>query len=198
MRRLFSFALAGMLLFSGCGAKRFQPEMLSAQYGNALARATVTAVTHGGYYAEYRLSAEELEEGTYVTVLAPQSVAGIEAICGDDGVSISYADISLDAMTPEAPGFTPVDAFPWLLRDLREGYPANWGKQSENGREGIVLQYIQDFPDGTQGMKKVVLSADMLEPISAELYLDGRLILTVNIEEFLLTARKPVATAPDP
>ena len=197
MRRLFLFA-AGMILLAGCGARQFQPEMLSARYENTLVDAVISVTTHGGYYAEYRLSVQEQEDGTHVAVLAPQSVEGIEALCGGDGVSISYADVSLDAMTPEAPGFTPVDALPQLLRDLRESYPANWGRQRGSEEDAIVLQYFRDFPDGTQGMKKVLLHADTLTPVSAELYLDGQLILTAEIEEFSLTARKPVATAPDP
>lgn len=196
MRRLFLIALAGAVLLSGCGAKRFQPEMVPAQYETVLARAMVTATTHGGYYGEYKLSVEETKDGARVTVLSPQSVAGIEAVCGD-GVTLSYANVSLDAMTPEAPGFTPVDALPQLLRDLREQYPANWGKQRESDAQEIVLQYMQDFPDGTQGVKKVVLSADTLEPVLAELYLDGSLVLTLRVEEFSLIAREAVATAPD-
>ena len=94
-------------------------------------------------------------------------------------------------------GFAPADALPCLLRQLREELPAGAGEVSTDRGQRLRLEYQTDLPDGTRAQKRIFLLPESLFPESAELYLGGALQLTLQMEEFSLTPREPVASAPE-
>lgn len=197
MKKIAAGVLCLLLLLSGCGKAAPGPEQVREIYQNTLAAAHYRVRTYGGFSCEYLLELQEGEQGFSVTVLEPASVAGIRAEVAADGSAICYEDITLDALLPEPGGFAPADALPCLLRQLRAELPAGVGEVSTDRGQRLRLEYQTDLPDGTRAQKRIFLLPESLFPESAELYLGGALQLTLQVEEFSLTPREPVAPAPE-
>lgn len=197
MKKITAGVLCLLLLISGCGKAGPGPEQVREIYQNTLAAAHYRVRTYGGFCCEYLLELQEGENGFSVTVLEPASVAGIRAEVAADGSAICYEDITLDALLPEPGGFAPADALPCLLRQLRAELPAGAGEVSTDRGQRLRLEYQMDLPDGTRAQKRIFLLPESLFPESAELYLGGALQLTLQVEEFSLTPREPVAPAPE-
>lgn len=114
-----------------------------------------------------------------MTLTAPEDLAGISAtIAGDDrlDLTLEFDGTSLDAPGSAYPGFTPADAVPYLLYDLRASSPAETWKETVEGEGALVLRYTRD-DGGSKTEKQVWLAEKTLEPVCAELYVEGRRVL---------------------
>lgn len=185
-----------LIMLSGCGQEKLTPEQLRMQYQDTYASARFRVRTYGGFSCEYMLEMKEGEQGFSVTLLEPSSVAGLRAEVAPDGSSICYEDVTLDALLPEPGGYAPADVMPLIVKQLREAMPASagWVQTTEGSR--LQLEYQTDYADGTSGSKQILLNPETLAPERAELYLNGALMLTVETEDFSLTAREAVASEP--
>ena len=166
--------LVGLL---GCKQEKVTQEKIAEHYQEPSFCAEYTVVTHSGFYTEYRLSCTVQNHVSSVTILQPESVAGITATVQGNQAQLQYEDLSLDALLPEIPGYAPMDMLHQLLMDLQTP-PAFSGR--EQGR--VTLEYRSTAPDGAELLKILVLNEETLEIQSAECYLDGSLILSLKME----------------
>lgn len=194
MRRLFLILWIPVLLLSGCAGKGFDPQQLRTFYSGQWVDAAAQITTHDGFFAEYELSFSEGEDGARVEVLAPDSVKGISARLSSDGLQIGFEDLQLDALSPETFGFSPIDALPGFLHDLRERTPDNFAAEGSKDAPLLTLEYSDRLSDGTETLKRLTLDAQTMALTGGELYLEGQLILSVQVKEFSLRPREAVAT----
>ena len=171
------------LLLTACGKAAFDPASVAAKYAEGTLSAQYTVTTHSDFYTEYQLSAV-VEDGVHtVTILQPESVAGITAVLHSGQATIRYEDVSLDALLPEIAGCAPVDVLHGLLEDLKNDLPVSWAAEADT----VTLDYQETLSDGTELRKQVVLQRDTLALQSAELYVDGDLLLALRADSFQWT-----------
>ena len=112
-----------------------------------------------------------------VTILQPESVAGISAVLQGNSAQLQYEELSLDALLPEVPGYAPMDMLQQLLIDLQNPPEFSGGEQGH-----LPLEYRSTESDGTELLKLVMLDETTLDVQCAECYLDGSLILSLKME----------------
>ncbi len=166
-----------LFLLSGCGKQAFDPETVRTHYTENPLQGQYTVTTHDSFFTEYRLDSQTEGEVTTVTILEPASVAGIKAILQDGQATIWYEEASVDALLPEVAGFAPMDVLHGMHNDLKNSIPAAFCV--ENGT--VTLDYQQLLPEGTETYKQVTLREDTLELLSAQLYLNGDLLLALQM-----------------
>ncbi len=171
--------LAITLLFSACGKERFSPEQLQMHYTGRNFAARYTVTTHAGFYGVYELTCERTGGISTVTIEAPQSVAGIQAVMQDGNTRLQYGDVSLDALLPEVAGFAPMDVLHGLLEALQGTAPDQYGR--ENGL--LTAEYRKTVSGGKQAVKILTLDGQSLDLKGAECYLGDSLILSVEITQ---------------
>lgn len=125
------------------------------------------------------------EDSDVFTITAPESLSGIGGtIAGTDEASFSlqYDDMRLDDAMPQRTGLTPADGFFCLLANLREDEPAQQWTESVSGRKLLALRY--EDADGGGTAKQVWLAADTCAPVCAELYDNGKCVLTIQVASY--------------
>ncbi len=176
--------LTPLMLLTACGKPDFDPAAVAAHYTDGSLIAQYTVTTHGDFYTEYQLSAT-VEDGVHtVTIIRPESVAGVKAVLQNGETTIRYEDVSLDALLPQMAGCAPMDMLHGLLEDLRQDLPVSWSMETD----AVTLEYQETLSDGTELRKRAVLQADTLSLQSAEVYLDGDLLLALRTDSFQWTA----------
>ena len=179
-----SRCLAAILLSAfflvACGKDTFEPQQVAEHFAQGDFSVQYTVTTHAGFYGEYQLSCEQQNDLSTVTILRPESVAGISALVQAGDAKLQYEDISLDALLPEVAGFAPMDVLHGLVADLRTGIPEHWGREGEL----LTLEYKTTLEDGTETLKILTLQTETLDLLSAECYLNNSLILAVQVENW--------------
>lgn len=178
VKRWKSFLIALLLLgLCGCKQAKVTPEQIAEHYQTPSFCAEYTVTTHSGFYAEYKLTSSVQDGVSTVTILQPESVAGITAVVQGEQAQLQYEEISLDALLPEVPGYAPMDMLHQLLYDL-QAPPEFSGKEQGT----ITLEYRSTASDGTEVLKLLMLEEETLDLQRAECYLDGNLILSLKME----------------
>lgn len=114
------------------------------------------------------------------SVTEPETIAGISGSITDAGGNFSFEDTVLAFETLAVDSVSPVIA-PWLfLRSLRSGYISHCSDTDS----GIVID-IDDTYRGTNLHTEIFLDREGL-PEGAEMYYDGRRILTVSVANFVI------------
>ena len=175
-----ALALTLALLLSACGKNGFDPQNVAQHYAAGSLRAAYTVTRHAGVYTEYKLSYRDGDGLANVTILQPDSVAGVSAVLQNGDAVIRYEDVSLDALLPEVRGYAPMDVLYCLLEDLRDGVPSSYALE----KDVVLLAYQGELPGGTETLKQVALDPETMDLLSAELFLDGSLILALQTESF--------------
>lgn len=176
---------AALLLLAGCEAA-FDPRQLMERYASGSLRAEYGVTTHASFCVEYQLSCRMEGDTATVTILQPQSVAGVTAVLRRGEARLQYEDLSLDALLPEYPGYSPMDVLPRLLEEIGSRQPASYVME-----DGCWVVEYRSAQDQTELLKRVAFARETLELTSAELYLDGSLILTVAPQSFQWTPEAP-------
>lgn len=161
----------------GCKQPKVTPEQIAEHYTERPFSAEYTVTTHSGFYTEYRLACTRQDGVSTVTILQPESVAGISAVLQGNSAQLQYEELSLDALLPEVPGYAPMDMLQQLLIDLQNPPEFSGGEQGH-----LTLEYRSTESDGTELLKLVMLDETTLDVQCAECYLDGSLILSLKME----------------
>ena len=138
----------------------------------------LVATLASGCVSDEEFLTEKVEDR--VTILSPDSVAGVTAHLKNGVASLEYDDLAVETLLPGLRGFVPADAVSGLLDDLAGDVPDAWGLRGDE----LELTYSGE-QNGVRTQKIVWLSADDLHLLGGELYLDDRLILTVSIGTFV-------------
>ena len=175
--------LVPLLALTACSKQAFDPASVVACYANGSLTAQYTVTTHSDFYTEYQLSATETDGVQTVTINRPESVAGITAVLQRDQTTVRYEDVSLDALLPPIDGCAPVDVLHGLLDNLKNDVPTGFVQENDT----VTLDYQETLADGTDLLKQVILQREDLALQSAEIYLDGDLLLALRADSFQWT-----------
>ena len=181
-RRLLAVPMMLILcLLCACAGGGNDPLQTPMDYRAAL-------LTHGGcaFTLEARVDAGDLlweltlaceldaEGNGTVTVLAPESIAGISAVCEDGGESLRYEDLALGLGTLPGTELAPVQAPSRLVQAWAEAWIASAGPEED----GTLACY----EDGSLSVRSCFDAAGL--PVRAELAVDGQVTFTAEIRNF--------------
>lgn len=172
------------LLLSACGDR--SEEERYAEFAQSVAEAD-TLSFEAGLRAEYedrtlefRLRCERDGEGCTVSVLAPETMAGIRARLTEGSSTLAYEGLVIDTGDLDAYGLTPVNALPRLLETMAGGHLEScW---TEAGQDAFQL-IADDHLSAT-----VYFEPETMTPQEAELLSDGHLRVACQIEGWELSA----------
>ena len=158
--------IALCLLLCGCGKQTAEPAADLRSVYQEMSGCEMTAeVTCEQSGLEWSATLH----GTYVPggesaveVLEPLELAGVRAVIREDGWTLEYGDLCLDAGTLTEEAVSPATALARIMYALREGWLL---EQNDESREGVPRQ-----ADGT--------------PFLGEIAVDGETILTVRFTAF--------------
>ena len=140
--------------------------------------ATVTA-DYGDQTYTFAMGCEFDAHGNLsFTVQSPQTIAGISGTVGSQGGAITFDDTALSFPLLADEQLSPVSA-PWVfMKTLRSGFITSAGED-----EGYVRLIIDETYEDRTLTAHVWLNEESI-PLQADLYWDGRRILTVEVTNF--------------
>ena len=183
MRRMLLSLLCVIILLSGCGTSDFsinkamtiRKKLLDSN--GCSFKATVTA-DYGKEIYQFSMDCQVDKDGNVTfTVLTPESISGISGKISDEGGAITFDDTVLAFQMLADGQVTPVSA-PWLLiKTLRSGYLNGCANTDKGFQISIDDSYAEE------SLHLEIMTVD-LSPVSAEIYWQGRRVLTLLVENF--------------
>lgn len=183
MRAVTAILLCVVLFMTGCAnpnapidnALKLRNEIESAN-GCAFA-ATVTADYGENVYVFSMDCTTDKEGNLSFTVTAPDTISGITGKISAGGGTLTFDDKVLAFQTMADGVVTPVTA-PWILmKTLKSGYL----KSCAENDTGFEISADDSYAEGSLHLN--IAAKDNL-PSSAEIFWNGRRILTVSVENF--------------
>ena len=183
MKKLAALMIVAVLLV-GCTGKRDEMDRAMTLRANLLGSegcsfaAQITA-DYGDEIQEFTLYCEGTNQGNLgFRVEAPESISGITGrFRGGEG-ALTFDDVVLAFPLLADGQVTPVSG-PWIfLNTLLSGYLSYCGMEEEN----LVLTIHDSYEEDALQLQIWLNDRDI--PIQAEVFYDGRRILTMVIEDF--------------
>ena len=128
------------------------------------------------------------EEGTVLTITAPEEVAGINATARQGQTWLEYDGMRLETGPLDESGLSPMDALPALFREMAEGTVAETGTETD-GEQALLRLTLRD-PDSAAGQgRETVLWFDKARRTltRAELRSDGAAVVRCVFPAFVYT-----------
>ena len=179
----FGLILAFLLFLSGCtGTREAQDKLLqlrqSLSQGSYAFTANICA-DFGEHTYSFSLDCRFDAAGNMTfCVLSPDTISGITGKIEANEATLTFDDKSVAFLLLADGLVSPVSA-PWLVvKGLRGGYLSSWRTEGEG-----ILVCIDDTFEGENISFEILISAEIL-PRSAEIYWEGRRILSLTIENF--------------
>lgn len=180
--------IALCLLLCGCGKQTAEPAADLRSVYQEMSGCEMTAeVTCEQSGLEWSATLH----GTYVPggestveVLEPLELAGVRAVIREDGWTLEYGDLCLDAGTLTEEAVSPATALARIMYALREGWLL---EQNDESREGVPctrLALDQTGASDTDIVTTVWLRQADGTPFLGEVAVDGETILTVRFTAF--------------
>ena len=179
--------LSLLLLLPGCSSENrelkaamdFRESLLAAK--ECCFEAEVTA-DYGDSLNQFRVSCQSDSNGkTAFEIREPETIAGIKGNISGSGGELTFDDTALyfDLMTDEQ--LTPVSA-PWILmKALRSGYITSVCREDE-----LLRMTLDDSYESEMLTMDVWFREDRI-PIRADIFWDGRKILSLAVVNFVLS-----------
>ncbi len=183
MKKFLPVILSFVLLFSGCESTKdalskaitLRDKILN---GNGCSFHTVIHADYGEKI--YTFSAEcitDREGNLTFTVTSPDSISGITGKVKATGGEVLFDDKVLAFQSMAEDQITPVSA-PWVfMKALRSGYIASCSVGDRGTEVSIDDSYSEDAL-----LLQILLKEE--KPVSAEIFWQGRRVLTLTIENF--------------
>lgn len=191
-RRCLCAAIA-LFLLTGCSAVK-NPEDIAASvkdvYAAASAVETVVTITSDlneetmTYQIGYNYEKQEDTSSAVMTVLAPESIAGITATITGEDFTFSYDGTELETAMPDRKGLTPADVMTYLLYDLMHTVPEQVWMEGDL----LALRFEQTTEECT-AVKEVYLNPDTGTLSEARIYSDGKQIMRCTFESCTLNGK---------
>lgn len=188
MRRMWMFAIALCLVLTGCGrdkphrqmqdALEFRTEIMAAQTCTFLAD---VSADYGDRVYTFSLECTYTPGGDgFLTVAAPESIAGISAHVSDDGAKVEFDGAILEFGQTANDRGAPL-ALPWILGSAwTEGYIESAGRDGDAVLVTCLLGYGEE-----QLTVETWLASEGI-PLHCDVICDGRRFLAVTIRDFSL------------
>lgn len=181
MKRIFIWLIA-VILLTGCSDNTTDTALRLRQQLYSSDGCTFTAVVtadYGDSLYEFEMECQTDASGDlHFCVVTPQTIRGITGFIREDGGELTFDD-QLLAFELLADGqVTPVSA-PWILMNtLRSGY----FNSAADTDDGTMLVIDDSYEEGA--LKLNVWLNDENLPVSAEIFYEGRRILSVMVSDF--------------
>ena len=131
------------------------------------------------------------EEGTTLTITAPEEAAGITAVAKEGQTWLDYDGVRLETGPLDPQGLSPMDALPALLTELETGTVAEVGTETD-GDLSLLRLTLRD-PEVTPGTgRETVFWFDKAQKmlLRAELRNDGATVVSCVFSSFTMTIPK--------
>ncbi len=131
------------------------------------------------------------EEGTTLTITAPEEAAGITAVAKEGQTWLDYDGVRLETGPLDPQGLSPMDALPALLTELETGTVAEVGTETDGDLSRLRLT-LRD-PEVTPGTgRETVFWFDKAQKtlLRAELRNDGATVVSCVFSSFTMTIPK--------
>lgn len=191
-RRCFC-AVAAVFLLAGCSAVK-NPEEIAASVRDVYAAAssieTVADITSDlneetmTYQIGYDYEKKEDTASAVMTVLAPESIAGITAGVTGEDFTFSYDGTELETAMPDRKGLTPADVITYLLYDLMNTVPEQVWMEGE-----LLALRFEEVTEECTAVKEVYLNAETGALSEARIYCDGKQIMRCTFASCTLNGK---------
>ena len=185
--------MAAVFLLTGCSAVK-NPEEIAASVRDVYAAAssieTVADITSDlneetmTYQIGYDYEKMEGTATAVMTVLAPESIAGIQAEVPGEDVTFSYDGTELETAMPDRKGLTPADVTTYLLYDLMNTVPEQVWMEGE-----LLALRFEEVTDECTAVKEVYLNAETGALSEARIYCDGKQIMRCTFASCTLNGK---------
>ncbi len=169
------------LLLTSCAAQDGEQaaRAIAARWKDAGAVTVTASITaeFSDRAADYRVQFAGNRSGGKVTVIAPESIAGICAQVGGDGTTLSFDGTVLETGVTNEDGVTPMNALPKLCAVWSGGNAAQLGAEKHEGTDAWLLVYRDAMMEYRTWFSRADLS-----PLAAEVLHDDRVILRIQYE----------------
>ena len=179
--------IALCLLLCGCEKQEQAAENLRAAYQEMSGCEMTAEVTCGQSGLEWSatLHGTFVPEGeSTVEILEPLEMAGVRAVICEDGWTLEYGDLCLNAGTLTEEAVSPAAALPRMMCALREGWLL---EENQEKREDVPCTRLALEQTGAAGGEIVTTvwlrQADGL-PLYGEISVDGETILSARFTDF--------------
>ena len=179
--------IALCLLLCGCGGQAKETPDIRAAYQTMSGCEMTAAVTCDQSGLEWSATLQ----GTYVPggestveVLEPLELAGVRAVIREDGWTLEYGDLCLDAGTLTDEAVSPATALARAIYALREGWLLEENDEDWDGVPCTRLALEQTGASGGDIVTTVWLRQTDGTPLRGEIAVDGETILTVEFTSF--------------
>lgn len=190
-RRIGSIALFFLLMLCGCSAVSHPEDRaaaVKAAYASAAKIELVTDITSNldeetmSYRIGYTYHKQDNgQAAAQMTVLAPESIAGIQANITGEDFQFTYEGTELETAMPDRKGLTPADMTTYLLYDLMHQTPQQvWIEENL-----LALRYETKEDAGTV-VRDVYIQPDSYALKAAHIYNNGEQILSCNVSSCTL------------
>lgn len=183
-------AVAAVVVLTGCSAVK-DPERIAASVKDVYTAAesidtTVYITSDLGeetitYQIGYAYQKEENGSSAVLTVLAPESIAGITAQITGEDFCFTYDDTELETAMPDRKGLTPVDVTTYILYDLMNTVPEQVWMEGE-----LLALRFEEATEECTVIKEVYISPDTGELCEARIYCNGKQSLRCTFESCTL------------
>ncbi len=127
------------------------------------------------YAVDFRMDCAYSDGRCSVTVTEPAEIGGVEILVEENGLTVEYAGSSIEAGEG---GISPATVFAELVRVWKNGYISENGTEKDDGQK-----LISTVHSSGQYEYRTLFSAESFAPISAEIYLDGKRIISCTFEQ---------------
>ena len=176
-------------VLAGCGTQTQEEEqqdirLAYQEMAGCEMEAVVTCDQEGAQW-QATLSCAYVPDGeSRVEVLAPENLAGVRAVVGQDGWSLEYEELCLDAGPLSQEEISPALCLPRLMSALREGWVLE-----ENQEKWQEIPCVRLALDQTgKGEGKIVSTIWLRQedglPLRGEIAVEGEIILTAEFTSF--------------
>ena len=172
--------LALSFLLTGCQRRDIESKFdsFSTQLSNAQ-YLSFTANIRAEYEdktARFTLSYEEDSEGSTVTVIAPELIAGVTARIAPGGTQLEYDTVVLDTGALDNFGLSPMSSLPRLVQTLKCSHVDSYWE--EDGMRVLSLEPTDELKCS------VWFEGEEMTPLRAEMISGGRVKVFVEISDW--------------
>lgn len=175
-----------LAILAGCSSQEDNMDAISEYYAGLDALTLEASVTtNSGAVVCYDILFTRNEEGDKVTILSPESLAGITATIYSDKAEVVYQDVAVETLLPGISGYVPADAVSGIIKDLSLSTPDGCGESEASGREAFTVTFTDEY-EGMTAEKTLWIDKENMSLLKGEFYLDGTMIMELNVKSFVV------------
>ena len=171
-----------MTLLSACGENAVDAAEKAAGFYSELSCYSATAqvsMNHGEYVTKYVISHAFAEGIHTLTVVEPLSLSGLSMTFDGEKAELRFEDIVFLPPSLDGTKATPMKLLPDILSSLVKGVYEAAYLLDKDGVDCLSFG-MWSHVDGEEFMYRVTLSADSFFPLCAEVFYDGKAVLTAE------------------